>query len=319
MWFKGMDNRKSISPELQARILVDCARRCALCFGLEGDLQRKKGQIAHIDRDASNASESNLVFLCMDHHDEYDSRTSQSKGITQAELLEYIKRLNSAISGGMLGNASNAGTTTAETDEQRRDRIVIEPFWGVIGAFWARFRLMMFGVGHANHLDNNVLAIFGLNFAITEGSVDVERIDKQFIQRLFKSVDFSTSSNASPGDDDNLIVCIETDAAGRPGTVPWSEWLIAEIAAVDSGCDRLLLRFGSGSRPEIVEQISLMQNRANAFSSIVKHIEFSAPSDSNILSLWHFFEHLKLSTELINRIRETYQMPGVNYRSTTAG
>jgi hypothetical protein len=40
------------------------------------------------------------VFLCFDHHDEYDSSTSQSKGITQAELREYKKLLLAAISRG---------------------------------------------------------------------------------------------------------------------------------------------------------------------------------------------------------------------------
>ena len=36
----------------------------------------------------------------MDHHDEYDSRTSQAKGITEAELRHYKTRLIAAIEGG---------------------------------------------------------------------------------------------------------------------------------------------------------------------------------------------------------------------------
>ena len=307
-----MGSRKPIPSELQSKLLVDSARRCALCFGLEGDLDRKKGQIAHVDGDSSNAAESNLVFLCMDHHDEYDSRTSQSKGITQLELAEYKKRLVSAISGGLLGRARDPGFPTAETNEHRRDRILIEPFWGVVGSFWARFRLMMFGIRHAFQLDDDVCQIFGINVAITEGSVDVDRIDKQLVERIFRSVDFSSNSNATHCDDGNLSICFEPDAAGKPGTVPWANWLTAEIAAVDFGCDRLLVRFGSGSRPEIIEQISLLQNWASALHSIVKHIDFASPSDESILCLWHFFEHLKLSTELIGRIRKTYQMPGSN-------
>jgi hypothetical protein len=67
---------------------------------LEGDFTRKKGQIAHIDQDSSNPDESNLVYLCFEHHDEYDSSTSQSKGITQAELRESKKSLLAAISKG---------------------------------------------------------------------------------------------------------------------------------------------------------------------------------------------------------------------------
>lgn len=92
-----MADRKPIPDEVQTTILTGCARRCSLCFGFEGDLESKKGQIAHIDRNPSNASEANLVFLCMDHHDEYDSRTSQCKGITEGELSEYKALLVQAI------------------------------------------------------------------------------------------------------------------------------------------------------------------------------------------------------------------------------
>jgi ribosomal protein L15E len=45
-----------------------------------------KGQIAHVDHDATNNDPDNLVWLCLDHHDQNDSRTSQSKGLTISEL-----------------------------------------------------------------------------------------------------------------------------------------------------------------------------------------------------------------------------------------
>lgn len=92
-----MGNRKPIPAQLETYVILASARRCALCFGFEGDLTRKKRQIAHIDQDSSNADETNLVYLCFEHHDEYDSSTSQSKGITQAELREYNRRLRAAI------------------------------------------------------------------------------------------------------------------------------------------------------------------------------------------------------------------------------
>ncbi|AFZ18396.1 HNH endonuclease signature motif containing protein [Allocoleopsis franciscana] len=95
-----MGNRKPIPPQVEINILLASARRCALCFGFEGDFTRKKGQIAHIDQDSSNPDEANLVYLCFEHHDEYDSSTSQSKGITQSELREYKKSLLAAISRG---------------------------------------------------------------------------------------------------------------------------------------------------------------------------------------------------------------------------
>lgn len=49
----------------------------------------KSGQICHIDRDRGNNDPDNLVFLCLEHHDLYDSTTRQSKGFTKAELRFY--------------------------------------------------------------------------------------------------------------------------------------------------------------------------------------------------------------------------------------
>lgn len=49
----------------------------------------KQGQIAHLDRDPQNDCLDNLAFLCLSHHDQYDTRTSQSKGWTIAEVVHY--------------------------------------------------------------------------------------------------------------------------------------------------------------------------------------------------------------------------------------
>jgi hypothetical protein len=81
--------RKNIKSETETEVLVESRRRCAFCFGLKSDTSVKKGQIAHIDQDNSNAAKDNLVFLCILHHDEYDSKTSQSKGLTKKELKHY--------------------------------------------------------------------------------------------------------------------------------------------------------------------------------------------------------------------------------------
>jgi hypothetical protein len=82
-----------VSPETQARTLDESRRRCPVCFCLHGDFDRKKGQIAHIDKDPSNDAPENLVFLCFDHHDEYDSTTRQSKNLTKEELVTYWDKL----------------------------------------------------------------------------------------------------------------------------------------------------------------------------------------------------------------------------------
>ncbi len=81
-----MRRRKTIPPDTVTRVLTRCRRRCCLCFFYEDDLAIQKGQIAHLDRDPANSDEDNLAFLCQRHHDEYDSRTSQTRGLTIGEV-----------------------------------------------------------------------------------------------------------------------------------------------------------------------------------------------------------------------------------------
>lgn len=85
--------RKPISEEVQNSVLLKSRRRCCLCFWLSGIDEVQKGQIAHLDQDNDNADEDNLVFLCFDHHDEYDGKTSQSKGLREAEVRKWRDEL----------------------------------------------------------------------------------------------------------------------------------------------------------------------------------------------------------------------------------
>jgi hypothetical protein len=50
-----------------------------------------------LDRDSSNNVEENLVFLCLEHHDEYDSRTSQKKGLIPSEVQVFRDELYAAV------------------------------------------------------------------------------------------------------------------------------------------------------------------------------------------------------------------------------
>jgi len=85
--------RKPISDEVQNSVLLKSRRRCCLCFWLEGIDDVAKGQIAHLDQNNENADEQNLVFLCHNHHDEYDSRTSTSKGLREGEVRKWRDEL----------------------------------------------------------------------------------------------------------------------------------------------------------------------------------------------------------------------------------
>jgi hypothetical protein len=84
-----------LTPE--AEVLLKSGRRCCICFGLNADMECKRGQIAHLDQNPQNDNVDNLAFLCLQHHDEYDTRTSQSKGWTVREAKEYRAMLYAAI------------------------------------------------------------------------------------------------------------------------------------------------------------------------------------------------------------------------------
>jgi hypothetical protein len=122
---KIMGNRKSIPKDISVSILTRSRRRCALCFGLRGDLQEKKGQIAHLDQNPANSAENNLIYLCLEHHDQYDSSTSQSKGLTKDELLAYQVKLYLAIETGLNVLLSESAIKNNETiihDQEIFDR-----------------------------------------------------------------------------------------------------------------------------------------------------------------------------------------------------
>src|SRR5262245_496676 len=85
--------RKAIPDATQANILLRGRRRCCLCFWLKGEDEVKKGQLAHLDGDNENSAEDNLVFLCLEHHDEYDSIPRLSKGLREQEVRRWRDEL----------------------------------------------------------------------------------------------------------------------------------------------------------------------------------------------------------------------------------
>ena len=68
-----------------------------MCFGLYRDSAVKQGQIAHVDHDRTNGSYQNLVFLCLPHHDQYDSTTRQSKNFTPQLVKRYRLELDAFL------------------------------------------------------------------------------------------------------------------------------------------------------------------------------------------------------------------------------
>jgi hypothetical protein len=85
--------RAAISKRTQAKVFLASRRRCCLCLFLDGNDKVRPGQLAHLNRDASDKRFENLVWLCLEHHDAYDTRTSQSKGYSEIEVRAYRDQL----------------------------------------------------------------------------------------------------------------------------------------------------------------------------------------------------------------------------------
>jgi hypothetical protein len=85
--------RIAVPGDNQDQVLLLSRRRCCICFGLHGDLEVEPGQIAHLDHDNTNFDLDNLAFLCLPHHDQYDGKTSQSKGLRESEVKHFRKEL----------------------------------------------------------------------------------------------------------------------------------------------------------------------------------------------------------------------------------
>jgi hypothetical protein len=80
-------------------VLARSRHRCVLCYGLYRDSTVKQGQGSHIDHNPANSTYVNLVFLCLPHHDQYDSTTSQSKNFYQGEIRKYQTELDTYLEG----------------------------------------------------------------------------------------------------------------------------------------------------------------------------------------------------------------------------
>ncbi len=92
-----MSTRKNSPNDVITEVLTRSRRRCCLCYGLNRDADIKQGQVAHLDQNRENNRPDNLAFLCLPHHDSYDSETRQSKGFTIGEAKVYRDELYSHI------------------------------------------------------------------------------------------------------------------------------------------------------------------------------------------------------------------------------
>ncbi len=126
-----MNQRKRTPKDTEADILDRSRRRCSICFAQNADFDVKKGQIAHLDGNPSNMDFDNLCFLCLFHHDDYDTKRSQSKGLTILEVKRYRTRLYNAVNimdeGIKLAGNFPDATNTPLLDYCEESDTIIEP------------------------------------------------------------------------------------------------------------------------------------------------------------------------------------------------
>ncbi len=93
-----MNKRKKTPPATEADVLEKFRRRCCICYALNRDFKEKKGQIAHQYHNPSNYCFDNLCYLCQPHHDDYDAKSRQTKGLTRIEVKRYREDLYKTVS-----------------------------------------------------------------------------------------------------------------------------------------------------------------------------------------------------------------------------
>lgn len=118
-----MPKRRKLNRSVEKDVLVASRRRCCLCFFLESHDKVVRGQIAHLNRNSADDRFDNLVFLCLEHHDEYDSGTSQSKAFSIEEVREYRDRLYTKNPDfkELLQNTDNAWSMQTNADSAKND------------------------------------------------------------------------------------------------------------------------------------------------------------------------------------------------------
>lgn len=138
--------RRSLPETTQVQVVATTRRRCALCFGLKGDLSPKvQGQIAHLNQNPEDDRPQNLAWLCLEHHNEYDARYKQSKKLLADEVKQYREELLAALKDWPLAGATSPPSITAAVSPTIIDlalydrriiiyRIVHDFILGVIGS-----------------------------------------------------------------------------------------------------------------------------------------------------------------------------------------
>src|SRR5471032_1705521 len=93
-----MPKRKRVDDELAAEISFAVDLRCCLCEHLSELPPRvRNGQIHHLDGNPSNNAIDNLVWLCIEHHEDVGKVGRASRRMSPAVIRRYQKRLQKLV------------------------------------------------------------------------------------------------------------------------------------------------------------------------------------------------------------------------------
>ena len=79
-----MNKRIPLPTDTEAEVLFKARHTCSVCNNPNLGVQ-----VDHIDGNRNNNKESNLIVLCLNHHDKKSLKSPMSKGYTQKELKKY--------------------------------------------------------------------------------------------------------------------------------------------------------------------------------------------------------------------------------------
>jgi hypothetical protein len=93
-----MPRRRKVSEDLAASIRFAVDLRCCLCED-KGALPRRatSGQIHHLDGNPSNNSAQNLVWLCLEHHEEAGKRGRVSRRLSAKTIIRFRDELERRV------------------------------------------------------------------------------------------------------------------------------------------------------------------------------------------------------------------------------
>ena len=108
-------NRRAIPKDVEKDVLVASLRRCCRCYYIDGIKTERMGQLAHLGQDASLIAFDDLVWLCLEHHALYDTKSRQIKGFTHAEVRHHREELYKDLQNEVETESSTPASTSVES------------------------------------------------------------------------------------------------------------------------------------------------------------------------------------------------------------